>query len=120
MPYVDGFVTAVPDGNRDKYLDFTRRAWTLFRDLGAIDTWENWGDDVPDGKLTDFRRAVQAQPGETVVFSWITWPDKTIRDKAMEKMMNAETAARLGQMPFDGKRMIYGGFDTIFSTGGRS
>lgn len=115
MPYVDGFVTAVPDGNRDKYLDFCRRAWAMFKDLGALSTWENWGDDVPDGKVTDFRRAVQAAPGETVVFSWIAWPDKATRNKAMEKMMSDDVMAELGPMPFDGKRMIFGGFSTIYS-----
>ena len=115
MTYVDGFVTAVPDGNKTQYLDFTRKAWDMFRDLGALGTMECWGDDVPDGTVTDFRRAVQAKPGETVVFSWITWPDKATRDAAMARMMDDSVVAALGGMPFDGKRMIYGGFSTIFN-----
>ena len=114
MAYVDGFVTPVAAGGQAAYLDFTRRAWDLFRELGAIATWENWGDEVPEGQVTSFPRAVDLRPGEVVVFSWIVWPDKPTRDKAMKVMMSEETMKRLGQMPFDGRRMIYGGFTTIF------
>lgn len=116
MAYVDGFVTPVPEGSRDAYLDFAKRAWAMFRDLGATGTMECWGDDVPEGKLTDFRRAVALGPGEVVVFSWILWPDKATRDAAMAKMMSPETTGTLGTFPFDGKRMIFGGFQTIYNS----
>ena len=76
---------------------------------------ECWGDDVPDGKVTDFRRAVQAEDGETVVFSWIEWPSKAVRDAGMAKLM-ADPRMQSNDMPFDGKRMIYGGFATLFDT----
>ena len=114
MTYVDGFVTPVTTEGRAAYLDFTRRAWAMFRELGATSTWENWGDDVPEGQVTSFPRAVDLRPGEVVVFSWIAWPDKATRDRAMQVMMTEETMRKLGQMPFDGRRMIYGGFTTIF------
>ena len=76
---------------------------------------ECWGDDVPDGKVTDFRRAVQAEDGETVVFSWIEWPSKAVRDAGMAKLM-ADPRMQSNDPPFDGKRMIYGGFATLFDT----
>lgn len=116
MTYVDGFVTAVPTGGQKHYLAFARKAWKMFQDLGALSTAECWGDQVPDGNATDFKRAVQLKPDETVVFSWIIWPDKATRDKAWATMMDASVTAELGAMPFDGKRMIYGGFSTIFNS----
>jgi len=114
MAYIDGFVIAVPTGNKQQFLDHASKIDPLFLDLGATRILECWGDDVPDGKLTDFRRAVQAKDNESVVFSWVEWPDKATRDAAMEKMMkdprmNPET----NPMPFDGKRMIFGGFAPI-------
>lgn len=116
MTYVDGFVTPVPEGGRAAYLAFAKRAWEMFRALGATSTMECWGDEVPEGKQTDFRRAVAAAPGETVVFSWIVWPDKPTRDAAMAKMMSSDVTEALGAFPFDGKRMIYGGFQTIYNS----
>lgn len=114
MNYVDGFVTAVPGANRQKYVDHAKQAATLFKQLGAIRMVECWGDDVPDGKVTDFRSAVKAQDDEVVVFSWIEWPDKATRDAGMAKMMEDERFAAMARdMPFDGKRMIYGGFQAI-------
>jgi uncharacterized protein YbaA (DUF1428 family) len=118
MAYVDGFVIAVPKANKEKFIEHARKGDTVFMDLGATRIFECWGDDVPDGKVTDFKRAVQATGDETVVFSWIEWPDKATRDAGMGKMgelmksdprMNPET----NPMPFDGKRMIYGGFAPI-------
>ncbi len=90
----------------------------MFIEYGAIRVLECWGDDVPDGKVTDFRRAVQAKEDEAVVFSWIEWPDKNTRDKAMEQMMNEDNPdPRLdpskNPMPFDGKRMIFAGFAPV-------
>ncbi|WP_102224412.1 DUF1428 domain-containing protein [Acidimangrovimonas sediminis] len=116
MTYVDGFLTPVPADGQEAYLAFTRRAWAMFRDLGATGTMECWEDDVPDGQQTDFRRAVQAAPGEKVVFSWILWPDRPTRDAAMAKMSDATVIAGLGGMPFDGRRMIFGGFTPIMTS----
>jgi uncharacterized protein YbaA (DUF1428 family) len=83
---------------------------TLFKEYGATRVVECWGDDVPDGKVTDFKRSVQAGSGETVVFSWIEWPDKATRDAGMKKAMEDPRMQPNGEMPFDGKRMIFGGF----------
>jgi uncharacterized protein YbaA (DUF1428 family) len=114
MAYIDGFVLAVPTANKQKFLDHANEGDSLCMEFGAIRVLECWGDDVPKGKQTDFQRAVQAKDDETVVFSWIEWPDKATRDAGMEKMMkdprmNPET----NPMPFDGKRMIFGGFVPI-------
>lgn len=116
MAFIDGFVTAVPATGRDAYLRFTGKVWDKMKELGAISTMENWGVDVPHGKATDFHRAVQAKPDEAIVFSWITWPDRATRDTAMEKMMQPEVIDAMGGMPFDGSRMIFGGFETIFTS----
>ncbi|MFM7349570.1 MAG: DUF1428 domain-containing protein [Erythrobacter sp.] len=113
--YIDGFVIAVPKANRQKFIDHAGHADPVFVELGATRVVECWGDDVPDGQQTDFRRAVQAADDEDIVFSWIEWPDKATRDAGMAKMMSPDFAdPRIDQtknpMPFDGKRMIYGGF----------
>jgi len=111
MAYIDGFVIAAPTADKEKFLDHARRVDTIFIEFGATRVVEAWGDDVPDGKLTDFKRAVQAKADETVVFSWVEWPDKATRDAAMQKF---RTDPRMNNpsepMPFDGKRMIFGGF----------
>jgi len=91
-------------------------AWPQFKKYGALHMTECWGDDVPDGKVTDFKRAVQAKPEETVVFSWIIWPSKEVRDAAHKKMQG-ERQMKPGDMPFDGKRMIYGGFNVLRDEG---
>ncbi|EPF6561689.1 DUF1428 domain-containing protein [Serratia marcescens] len=109
MKYVDGFVVAVPAA----YHRLAAAAAPLFKEFGATRIVECWGDDVPDGKLTDFRGAVKAQEGEVVVFSWIEYPSKAVRDAANQKMMNDPRMKALGEMPFDGKRMIFGGFAPI-------
>jgi uncharacterized protein YbaA (DUF1428 family) len=115
MSYVDGFVLAVPKANQEKYRKMAEMGWKLFQEFGALRHVECWGDDVPDGKLTDFRRAVQAKEDEVVVFSWIEYPSKAVRDEANKKIMSDPRMKEWGdQMPFDGKRMIYGGFAPIF------
>lgn len=111
MSYIDGVVVAVPTAGKQAYLDYARRTDALFKEFGATQVIEGWGNDVPDGKLTDFKRAVQATADETVVFSWIRWPDKATRDAAWDKLMKDERMQGGSAMPFDGKRMIYGGFD---------
>lgn len=118
MAYIDGFVMAVPTANKQKFIEHATEGDSLCMEFGALRVLECWGDDVPVGKQTDFRRAVQATEAETVVFSWIEWPDKATRDAGMEKLMkdprmNPET----NPMPFDGKRMIFGGFVPVLELG---
>lgn len=114
MTYVEGFVLAVPTANKEAYRKHAADAAPLFKEFGVARMVECWGDDVPDGKLNDFKGAVQAKPDETVVFSWFEYPDKATRDAATTKMMNdPRMAAMGGEMPFDGKRMIIGGFESI-------
>jgi uncharacterized protein YbaA (DUF1428 family) len=112
--YVDGIAAPVPLANRAAYIDTASGTARLFREYGALRVVEGWGDDVPDGKITDFRRAVEAREGETIVFSWIEWHSKQVRDEAWSKL---RTDLRMqpdkDKMPFDGRRMIYGGFATV-------
>ena len=111
MSYIDGFVIAVPTANKQKFIEHARQLDPMFIELGAIRVIEGWGDDVPDGKVTDFRRAVKAEENESIVFSWIVWPDKATRDAGWEKVMADERMKHDPENnPFDGKRMIYGGF----------
>mgnify|MGYP001942031102 CR=1 FL=1 len=109
MSYVDGFVLAVPQNNREAYRALAAKAAPLFKEFGATRIVECWADDVPDGKVTDFRMAVKAEEGEEVVFSWIEYPSREVRDEANKKMM-ADPRMKEFEMPFDGKRMIFGGF----------
>lgn len=118
MPYIDGFVIPVASGDRERYRAAAQKFHEKFKDCGALRQVECWGDDVPDGKLTDFKRAVAAEPGETVVFSWIEWPSKEVRDAANKKIMEDPEMKDM-DMPFDGKRMIFGGFVPIFDTAGK-
>lgn len=114
MKYVDGFLVPVPPGKRDAYRQMAAKAWELFKEFGATRQVECWGDDVQDGKTTDFRRAVKAENGEVVVFSWIEYPSKEVRDAANEKMRADPRMEAMGkEMPFDGRRMVFGGFVPI-------
>lgn len=111
MKYVDGFVVAVPAEKKEAYLQLAAKAAPLFKEFGATRVVECWADDVPAGNITDFRMAVKAEDHEEVVFSWIEYPSKEVRDAANQKMMADPRMRELGdEMPFDGKRMIYGGF----------
>jgi uncharacterized protein YbaA (DUF1428 family) len=117
MPYVDGFVLAVPTANKEIYKQHAEAAAIVFKEYGALKVVECWGDDVPEGEVTSFPMAVQCKEGETVCFSWIVWPSREIRDEGMENVMadprmKPETNSS-AEMPFDGKRMIYGGFEMI-------
>lgn len=116
MPYIDGFVIPVRNADRDIYRDHEAKWWPEFQKLGALSIMVGWGDDVPAGKQTDFRRAVALAEDETVVLCWMTWPDKATRDTAYQAMM-ARNPEDFAEMPFDGKRMIFGGFIPIFSAG---
>jgi len=118
MSYIDGFVMAVSNTNKQKFIEHAGLVDTIFTDLGATRVVECWADDVPEGKITDFRKAVQATEDESVVFSWIEWPDKETRDTAMKKMMSEDFQdermdMEKNPMPFDGKRLIFGGFKPI-------
>ena len=114
MNYVDGFVAAVPSANREKFEEHCRIAGEVFKEHGAVRYVESWGDDVPAGELTSFPMAVKCGEDETVIFSWIEWPSREARDKGMEKVMNdPRLHPDTNPMPFDGKRLIYGGFQII-------
>ena len=112
MHYIDGFVIPVATADKQKYLDHALVAAAVFKDHGALKVVECWGDDVPDGKLTSFPMAVKREPHESVVFSWIAWPSRAVRDAGMAEVM-ADARLQSTDMPFDGKRMIFGGFQMI-------
>jgi uncharacterized protein YbaA (DUF1428 family) len=114
--YTDGFVVPVPEGKRDAYREMAAKMAKVFRQHGASRVVEAFGDDLQHGKVTDFYRAVQAEDGEGVVFSFIEWPDKATRDAAWGKIMSDESLKPEGDMPFDGKRMFWGGFEKIVDT----
>jgi uncharacterized protein YbaA (DUF1428 family) len=114
MNYVDGFVVAVPTANQDTYRKHAEAAAAVFKEYGALEVVECWGDDVPEGKLTSFPMAVQRKDDETVVFSWIRWPSRAARDEGMKRSME-DPRLKNATMPFDGKRLIYGGFQVIVS-----
>ncbi|WP_336986022.1 DUF1428 domain-containing protein [Altererythrobacter aquiaggeris] len=118
MPYIEGFLAPVPSDKKDEYLAFTKKAAPLFKDIGVTRMVECWGDDLMRGKQTDFYRAVDAKDGETVVFSWMEYPDRETRDEAYVKMENDPRFEEMGEMPMDGKRMIFSGFAPIFDTAG--
>jgi uncharacterized protein YbaA (DUF1428 family) len=113
MTYVQGFVVPVPSANKEAYAKLAADLAPVFKELGATRLVEAWGDDVPDGKLTDFKGAVKARPDEVVVFSWLEFPSKAVCDEAHEKMMSNPHMKDMGPMPFDGQRMIHGGFTSI-------
>jgi len=114
MTYIDGFVAAVPTVNREKFKKHAEEAAAIFKEYGALSVTECWGDDIPEGKITSFPMAVQCKNDETVVFSWIVWPSKEARKAASDKMMaDPRMKPEANPMPFDGKRMIYGGFEPI-------
>lgn len=112
MAYVDGFLIPVPNARKDEYTAHEEKWWPWFRDHGATAMTVCWGDDVKSGKVTDFQRAVALEPDETVVFAWMVWPDKATRDKAFDGMMD-DADMGMAEMPFDGKRMVFGGFTPI-------
>ncbi len=119
MAYIEGFVAAVPRANKEAYRKHATEAVPFFKKLGATRQVEAWADDVPDGKLTDFKRSVKAKPDEDVVFAWVEYPDKATRDKAYQTMMNDPAMKDMGKsMPFDAQRMIWGGFNPVNDTGG--
>lgn len=113
MGYADGYLVAVPEANREAYLALAAKMAPFFVECGALRVVEAWADDVPEGKVTDYRRAVIAKPDETVVFSFVEWPSREIRNEGWKKMMETTSGESAEEMPFDGARMIYGGFMPI-------
>ena len=115
MSYIDGFLLAVPTDKREAYRELAEKSWPLFKEWGAIRHVECWSDDVPHGNTTDFFRAVKAEDGESVVFSWVEYPSKDVRDAANKKMREDSRMKEWGEaMKFvDGKRMVFGGFVPI-------
>ena len=113
MNYVDGVVIAVPTADKETYRAFAQRMAAMFKEFGALHVVDCWGDDVPEGKLTSFTMAVKREPTETVVFSWITWPSRAARDAGWKVAMADPRMQPDAPMPFDGRRMIFGGFEVI-------
>lgn len=113
MSYVTGFLTPVKVEDKDAYVRSAEQSWPFFQESGATGQTECWGEDVPDGEHTSFPMAVKLEPGEVVVFSWVSWPDKATADAAFAKMQDDPRMQNL-DMPFDGKRMMWGGFSPVF------
>ena len=115
MSYITGFLIPVKIENKDRYIKAAGQGWALMKEYGATQQVETWGVDVPDGKTTSFPMAVKLEPGEAVVFSWVVWPDKATADAAWQKMMDDPRMKDM-DMPFDGKRMMWGGFEPLFES----
>lgn len=114
MEYIDGFMSAVPQQNKESYLKFAAIAADVFKDYGALSVVECWGNEVPEGKVNSMHTAVMREEGEAVVFAWVRWPSKSVRDEAWPKIMQDDRMPKdMSAAPFDGKRMIFGGFDVI-------
>ncbi|MEO0729441.1 MAG: DUF1428 domain-containing protein [Pseudomonadota bacterium] len=114
MSYISGFVAAVPTDKRDAFLAHARNTADVFKEYGALRVVDAWGADVPDGSTTSFPMAVKAEPNETVVFSWVEWPSKDVCDTGMAALMeDPRMAPEANPMPFDGKRLIWGNFETL-------
>jgi len=117
MSYVDGCVIAVPTAKREQFIQHAKAAAVVFKEHGALNIVECWGDDVPQGQVTSLPMAVKLKDDETVVFSWIVWPSRQVRDAGMRKVMeDSRMKPDVNSMPFDGQRMIYGGFEMILNS----
>lgn len=116
MSYIQGFLIAVPKAKKQAYIESAEASAPIFKDYGATRVVETWSEDIPDGKVTDFKRAVQAKEDEAIVFSWIEWSDRATYEAAVKKMETDPRWKDMPEMPFDGTRMIWGGFDPIFDT----
>lgn len=116
MRYIDGYLVPVTAANKETYRATAIKAAALFKEFGATRIVETWGDGLPDGKVTDFKMAVKAEGDENVVFSWIEWPSKAVRDAGYAKVMKDPRMQQFEDMPFDGKRMCFGSFDVLLDT----
>jgi uncharacterized protein YbaA (DUF1428 family) len=115
MDYIEGFVAPVPVANKQRYIEHARQAAELFKEHGALKLVECWGDDVPSGEKTSFPMAVQCKEDEVVVFSWVVWPSREVRDKGMQ-LIESDPRMADNPMPFDGSRLIYGGFQMVLES----
>ncbi len=114
MSYIDGFIASVPNENKEKYIEHAKIMAAVLKENGALKIVDTWGEDVPDGELTSFPMAVKKEENETVIFSWVVWPSKAVREAAWEKaMQDPRMDNEKNPMPFDGKRIVYGGFDVV-------
>lgn len=120
MAYFTGFLLAVPTAKKAEYKKMAEKGWEIFKDYGCLGMTECWGADVPDGKVTSFPMAVKKTEDETVVFSWMEWPDRETCDKGMASMMQDARMKDMPAMPFDGMRMMWGGFDELVTFGTRA
>lgn len=120
MTYFEGFIVPVPEANKEAYTKHGSGLIPELRKCGVERQVECWAVDLPEGKLTDFRKAVAAEPGETLVFAWFEYPDRQTRDTSNERMMASSAMAEMGEIPFDGKRMIFGGFQGVVEEGSGS
>lgn len=116
MSYIDGFVIPVPTEKKQAYIDMAKKAQAVYLEYGALRVVESWGDDLPKGKVNDFRTAVIAEENEGVIFSWIEWPDKATRDTGNAKIMADHRMQPTSEMPFSGARLIYGGFSVLLDS----
>ena len=117
MAYIDGFIIPVPKDKKQAYREMAAKAAPLFKEFGALEIVECWGDDVPHGKVTDFYRAVNAKEDETIVFSWVVWPSREVRDAGNKKLMEDDRMQPGPDVPFDMQRLIFGGFAPILQHG---
>lgn len=117
MAYVSGFLLAVPIANKAAYKAMAEAAWEVFQDHGCLSLRENWGVDVADGEVTSFPMAVKKKDDETVVLSWMEWPDRATCDRGWKAMMEDPRMKDMPEMPFDGRRMMWGGFEPLVSLG---
>ena len=115
MSYITGFLTPVKTADKERYVKSAEKSWPLFQKYGALEQVETWGEDVPDGKVTSFPMAVKKEDDEVVVFSWLRWPDRATADKCWEQMQSDPAFSDM-DMPFDGKRMMWGGFAPVFES----
>ena len=113
--YVNTYIISVPENKKSDYVRIANLFAEIAKDFGALEIFENWELEVPDGELTDYRKAVKAKPGEKIVLSWIVWPDRETGAKAHKGMFTDPRIEKVGKMPFDGKRMILGGFEPILA-----
>ena len=111
--YINTYVIPIPEERKDDYIRIAELYVEIARDYGAVEIFENWESEIPDGELTDYRKAVKAEPGEKIINSWVIWPDRETGDRAHKSMMEDPRMAEFGEMPFDGKRMIFGGFEPM-------
>ena len=116
MSYIDGFVIPVPSAKKEAYREMAVKAAAIFKEFGATRVVECWGDDLPDAKVTGFKLAVKAEPGENVVFSWSVWPSKAVRDEGNAKVMKDPRMQPGAGMPFDVRRMFFGGFELMLDS----